>query len=639
MKKVQILTLQSRAFAQENLFLRDMFGPLAGEVPLPMACETPETLLETLAGHLRRNQVFVLAAETEQFYALKDKLLAALGYAAYPRKHISAQSAEDTMFPVGATVFESDEFNGFALHCGKQDLIVLPLSHGLLMRQQEQVYAYARRRQLMEVSGKKSSLLRNPGHAKPTPKHGRLRAVLAATLALAVIAGSSLVTVQAVGNSRAAAPVAVAQNMLPMDATMEQLQSIALAANPAARIESMVAQVQEFSLTDFFQNSLQQFSVAEFADFLQSNLQQFDLADLADFFQDNLQLIDIAALTDFLQDSFQPLYDLVVAALDLVLPSRNEASVATTAPTTVASTAPAVITTTAAPATTARPATTASRPATRGVFNFSVAGFGHGVGMSQMGAIEFARRGWNHEQIILHYYHHSGIRLATDRNPPSHVNHGGQRIPLYEYIARITWREIGRSGSVPDEALRAQMIAAYTIAKRNNFRTTEVNQHILNASEWNTPFAQQFHGDMIALARSVRGRYISFNGSVADALYFASSPGHTASARYAWGGHEPSPYLVGGRPSPETVDRSTPSFTTEQIRSIVQDYNRRFPNNRITLGDDAGQWIRIISSCRHGFVERIQIGNRVFTGGQARMHVFGSRVLRSHNFTFTFVPN
>jgi len=36
-------------------------------------------------------------------------------------------------------------------------------------------------------------------------------------------------------------------------------------------------------------------------------------------------------------------------------------------------------------------------------------------------------------------------------------------------------------------------------------------------------------------------------------------------------------------------------------------------------------------------VEQVQIGDRVFTGGNARMHFFGSRNVRSHNFSMNFV--
>ncbi len=40
----------------------------------------------------------------------------------------------------------------------------------------------------------------------------------------------------------------------------------------------------------------------------------------------------------------------------------------------------------------------------KGVWQFSGGGFGHGAGLSQAGAIDLARRGWDFSSILLHYY-------------------------------------------------------------------------------------------------------------------------------------------------------------------------------------------------------------------------------------------
>lgn len=50
------------------------------------------------------------------------------------------------------------------------------------------------------------------------------------------------------------------------------------------------------------------------------------------------------------------------------------------------------------------------RPTT---FRFSGRGFGHGIGMSQYGALNLARRGWNYRQIVTHYY--TGAQLSRIR--------------------------------------------------------------------------------------------------------------------------------------------------------------------------------------------------------------------------------
>jgi len=43
-------------------------------------------------------------------------------------------------------------------------------------------------------------------------------------------------------------------------------------------------------------------------------------------------------------------------------------------------------------------------PAGPGVWLVEGAGFGHGAGLSQAGAIDQARRGWSRDQILRHYY-------------------------------------------------------------------------------------------------------------------------------------------------------------------------------------------------------------------------------------------
>ena len=57
------------------------------------------------------------------------------------------------------------------------------------------------------------------------------------------------------------------------------------------------------------------------------------------------------------------------------------------------------------------PAFTVQYDAGRDAFVFTVRGYGHGVGMSQWGAIGYARAGWDYSQILAHYY--PGTTLVT----------------------------------------------------------------------------------------------------------------------------------------------------------------------------------------------------------------------------------
>ena len=55
-------------------------------------------------------------------------------------------------------------------------------------------------------------------------------------------------------------------------------------------------------------------------------------------------------------------------------------------------------------------------------FTFYGSGFGHGIGMSQWGAYGLALQGWNHEQILTHYY--SGTTVGRDLSEPRSIRVG-----------------------------------------------------------------------------------------------------------------------------------------------------------------------------------------------------------------------
>ena len=297
---------------------------------------------------------------------------------------------------------------------------------------------------------------------------------------------------------------------------------------------------------------------------------------------------------------------------------------------------------TQAATTTAKDKTTIAnpfKPASKGTFSFSVVGFGHGVGLSQKGATELGARGWTYDQIVLHYYNAPGITIADDKQRPTHVTHGGVRYELKEYLARIAYAEIGSSSVVAAEAIKAQMVCAYTVSKRNSYSTGDTNQKLLPAADWNSAFGKKQQDKMLSLASSVLGKYVAYNGQTAETLFFASCVGYTASGKYAWGGNDPLPYLTGGRSSPEAPAYSNPVFTTDEIKAFVKAYNNKYPKVPITLGADASKWIEVLRTDAYGYVEKIRIGDQELTGGQARNNFFGALNLRSHNFTVSFKAN
>lgn len=272
-----------------------------------------------------------------------------------------------------------------------------------------------------------------------------------------------------------------------------------------------------------------------------------------------------------------------------------------------------------------------------GTFVFTVYGYGHGVGMSQNGASEYARRGWTYKQILLHYYNNPGISLVKDSNLPSTVTYNGKSYSLAEYLGKTAYAEVGPSA--PLESIKSQMVAIYTYAKRQNFKMTTSNH----------AFRESYAGTSSSIENAIKatlGEYLAYYGSPAFTPYFSTSAGKTASSANVWGGSQNSyPYLAGGRTSPEGDVKRTLTISSEELRKKVEAYNAKVDSSkRITLQSDPSQWIKILehdsargSSC--GYISSMRIGNQTMRGNAFRLNIMGAATLRSHCFTFTYTPD
>lgn len=272
-----------------------------------------------------------------------------------------------------------------------------------------------------------------------------------------------------------------------------------------------------------------------------------------------------------------------------------------------------------------------------GTFVFTVYGYGHGVGMSQNGASEYARRGWTYKQILLHYYNNPGISLVKDSNLPSTVTYNGKSYSLAEYLGKTAYAEVGPSA--PLESIKSQMVAIYTYAKRQNFKMTTSNH----------AFRESYAGTSSSIENAIKatlGEYLAYYGSPAFTPYFSTAAGKTASSANVWGGSQNSyPYLAGGRTSPEGDVKRTLTISSEELRKKVEAYNAKVDSSkRITLQSDPSQWIKILehdsargSSC--GYISSMKIGNQTMRGNAFRLNIMGAATLRSHCFTFTYTPD
>ena len=324
------------------------------------------------------------------------------------------------------------------------------------------------------------------------------------------------------------------------------------------------------------------------------------------------------------------------------------ATATTTKPTTTTTTAKPTTTTTTTKPTTTKPTTTQPETTTRkatetaeatvakgGKFVFKVYGYGHGVGMSQKGAIEMAKNGSSYEQILTHYFPTTTIK--ADSATPETVKYGGQDIPLVEYICKTTKKEMGYS-SAGREAVKAQMAAIYTYAKYNNF-VVKSSQHAYDGSfEFEGTEIHKACLEYLGMATAEDkpvAKYVDYNGAAANTVYFSTSAGKTASAESVWKAGQ-FPYLRGGVSSPEDPAPSDFEISAEEMRKLIEGYS-----DEIVLSENPAEWLEIVEhdSCINqncGYITTIRVGNATMKGNAFRASLMKYKI-RSHCFTVTYV--
>jgi SpoIID/LytB domain protein len=171
------------------------------------------------------------------------------------------------------------------------------------------------------------------------------------------------------------------------------------------------------------------------------------------------------------------------------------------------------------------------------------AGDGHGVGMSQDGALGYAEHGWSYTAILAHYYQGTSIGQVPSNTVVKMLLHGKvESLPLETYVRGVVAAEV--SAGWPMAALQAQAVASRTYAitahaggtKFDVYPDTRSQVYLGKAAE--TPRTNQ-------AVESTAGQVVTYAGQPAITYFFASSGGHTESVQDAFSGSPPEPWLVG----------------------------------------------------------------------------------------------
>lgn len=289
---------------------------------------------------------------------------------------------------------------------------------------------------------------------------------------------------------------------------------------------------------------------------------------------------------------------------------------------------------------------TIATPSTSGVFTFYVFGYGHGVGMSQVGANYLAGLGWSWADILAHYFYDPNTYIVTGERYPEKITYEGKQYKTREYLARALEGEMPATSN--KEALKAQVVALYTFARYYNAKSVAAQSSIFTEkltksshsflSSSKTPSAAIYAAvdEIIAI-----GPYIENNGTTALTPFHAMSAGKTTSYYNCWGkdSNTSVSYLSGARSSIgdyyDSSFKSTVTISSEEMKTLASAQG-------IELSGDPASWISIIShdsAVREdiGYVSSIKVGGEIMTGNNFRIKLLDGKI-RSHCFAMTYTP-
>jgi stage II sporulation protein D len=212
-------------------------------------------------------------------------------------------------------------------------------------------------------------------------------------------------------------------------------------------------------------------------------------------------------------------------------------------------------------------------------------------------------------------------------------NEVNKDISLEEYLVGVVAAEM--PASFEKEALKAQAVAARTYALKRLTDVSKLDADSIGQSYLTTDKMRELWGDnyltyfskIEAAVNDTKGEVAEYNDELIDAVFHSTSAGKTQGASEVWGkGYD---YLAaveseGDITSPEYLDVRT--YTNDEVKNMVK--------NKVSDFDITTEKIitslQIISRNDSGYVTKMQLGNKSFTGEEFR----NIMDLNSSNFYF-----
>ena len=233
------------------------------------------------------------------------------------------------------------------------------------------------------------------------------------------------------------------------------------------------------------------------------------------------------------------------------------------------------------------------------------AGDGHGVGMSQYGALGYAQHGATYTQILAHYYTGTAIgRVGAGRDVRVLLGRRVVRIPLERYVRGVVGAEM--PSSWPLAALEAQAVAARTYALTDHAGGARFDVYADARSQVYAGSRAETASTNAAVAATA-GQILTYEGKPAIAYYFSSSGGMTEDVQNAFPGASPEPWLVG---VPDPYDGGPLHSWTLTLS---------FPAAERRLSGLLRGRLRAIEVTKRGYSPRILAATLVGSGGRSEV--------------------
>jgi len=218
------------------------------------------------------------------------------------------------------------------------------------------------------------------------------------------------------------------------------------------------------------------------------------------------------------------------------------------------------------------------------------------------------------------------------------INYNGyeETVDLEDYLVGVVAAEMPVNFEL--EALKAQAVAARTYTLKRLKENPEIVftkdiQSYESKEELDKKWTVNDYAINYAKIKnavdSTRGIVMVYDGELIDAVFHSTSTGMTQSAKDVWG--KDIPYLQAVESledinSPYYLHKYT--FTINEFIELVNNYDKE-----VEISNDFNSEVQIIERNDNGYVNKIQVGNKVYTGEVFRkiLNLASSNFIISYN--------